>query len=60
MSDHTHTEPRPARRSADGPPPRPNTPAGEEGFVRYDDDEVNNRYEEIKRAAAPTSPSSSR
>ena len=54
MSDPTHAEPRtqrPARRpqpEADGPPPRPTTPAGEEGFLGYDE-EVNNRYEEIKR-----------
>jgi transcription termination factor Rho len=54
MSDHTHAEPRsqrPARRptpEADGQPARPNTPAGEEGFLGYDE-EVNNRYEEIKR-----------
>ena len=55
MSDHTHAESRaprpPARRP--GPPgndgaPRPSTPAAEEGFVGYDD-EVNSRYEEIKR-----------
>ena len=56
MSDHTHAEPRSqrpvARRpSGDGPPPRSpttSTPAAEEGFVGYDD-EVNSRYEEIKR-----------
>jgi transcription termination factor Rho len=54
MSDHTHTEPRaprpPARRPgpANDGPPRPSTPAAEEGFVGYDD-EVNSRYEEIKR-----------
>ena len=53
MSDHTHTEPRPyrpARRSApegDGRS-RNVSPAAEEGFVGYDE-EVNNRYEEIKR-----------
>jgi len=52
MSDQTHAEPRgyrPTRRS--GPPddrPRPISPAGEEGFLGYDD-EVNSRYEEIKR-----------
>jgi len=52
MSEQTHADPRgyrPARRS--GPPddrPRPITPAGEEGFLGYDD-EVNSRYEEIKR-----------
>jgi transcription termination factor Rho len=54
MSDHTHTEPRiqrPTRRpqpDSDGPTPRHSTPAAEEGFVGYDE-EVNNRYEEIKR-----------
>jgi transcription termination factor Rho len=54
MSDHTHTEPRtqrPTRRpqpDSDGPTPRHNTPAADEGFVGYDE-EVNNRYEEIKR-----------
>jgi transcription termination factor Rho len=52
MSDHTQAEPRaqrPARRSnGDGPPPRSNTPAAEEGFLGYDE-EVNSRYEEIKR-----------
>jgi transcription termination factor Rho len=54
MSDHTHAEPRaprPVRRpppEADGQPARPSTPAGEEGFLGYDE-EVNNRYEEIKR-----------
>jgi len=56
MSDHTQAEPRthrppPPRRPA-GPPPdrpsRPATPAEEEGFVGYDE-EVNSRYEEIKR-----------
>jgi transcription termination factor Rho len=51
MSDQTHTQ-RPSRRAGppagDAPPPRVNTPAAEEGFVGYDD-EVNNRYEEIKR-----------
>src|SRR3954465_13119136 len=53
MSDHTQTEPRthrPARRfapEADGRP-RGVTPAAEEGFVGYDE-EVNTRYEEIKR-----------
>ena len=52
MSEQTHAEPRgyrPARRS--GPPddrPRPIRPAGEEGFLGYDE-EVNSRYEEIKR-----------
>ena len=52
MSDHLHTEPRtqrPYRRP--GPPddrPRPSTPAAEEGFLGYDE-EVNSRYEEIKR-----------
>jgi transcription termination factor Rho len=52
MSDHTHTEPRthrPPRRP--GPPPaddRPRTAAEEEGFLGYDE-EVNSRYEEIKR-----------
>src|SRR5437868_3558995 len=54
MSDPTHAEPRtqrPVRRpqpEGDGPPPRPTTPAGEEGFLGFDE-EVNNRYEEIKR-----------
>jgi transcription termination factor Rho len=55
MSDHTQTEPRAPRPSAPRPsahrpppPPPPHTPAGEEGFVGYDD-EVNSRYEEIKR-----------
>src|SRR5262249_35655856 len=53
MSDQTHTEPRaqrPARRPAPAgdSPPRPNTPAAEEGFLGYDE-EVNSRYEEIKR-----------
>jgi transcription termination factor Rho len=50
MSDRTQTEPRsyrPARRPDDDRP-RPTTPAGDEGFVGYDE-EVNNRYEEIKR-----------
>jgi len=53
MSDQAHTEPRsqrPARRpqpEADGPP-RSHTPAADEGFVGYDE-EVNSRYEEIKR-----------
>jgi transcription termination factor Rho len=53
MSDHTQTEPRthrPTRRltpESDGRP-RNFTPAAEEGFVGYDE-EVNNRYEEIKR-----------
>ena len=53
MSDHTHTEPRthrPARRFApegDGRP-RNVSPAAEEGFVGFDE-EINNRYEEIKR-----------
>jgi transcription termination factor Rho len=54
MSDPTHAEPRtqrPTRRpppDGDGPPPRPSSPAADEGFVGYDE-EVNNRYEEIKR-----------
>jgi transcription termination factor Rho len=55
MSDHTHTEPRsprpPARRPSGPPgdrPARPATPAEEEGFLGYDE-EVNSRYEEIKR-----------
>jgi transcription termination factor Rho len=54
MSDQTHTEPRtqrPTRRpppDSDGPSPRASTPAADEGFVGYDE-EVNNRYEEIKR-----------
>jgi transcription termination factor Rho len=54
MSEHTHAEPRtqrPARRPQpenDGPAPRSNTPAAEEGFLGYDE-EVNSRYEEIKR-----------
>src|SRR5256885_617894 len=53
MSDHTQTEPRahrPTRRfspEGDGRP-RNATPAAEEGFVGYDE-EVNSRYEEIKR-----------
>jgi transcription termination factor Rho len=55
MSDHTQAEPRmqrPARRFApegDGRP-RNATPAAEEGFVGYDE-EVNSRYEEIKRGS---------
>jgi hypothetical protein len=55
MSEHTHAEPRtqrPARRFApegDGRP-RNATPAAEEGFVGYDE-EVNSRYEEIKRGS---------
>ncbi len=54
MSDQAHTEPRsqrPTRRpppEADGPAPRAGTPAADEGFVGYDE-EVNSRYEEIKR-----------
>src|SRR5580765_8260557 len=55
MSDHTHTEPRsqrpPVRRPPGPPgdrPARPATPAEEEGFLGYDE-EVNSRYEEIKR-----------
>ena len=54
MSDQTHTEPRPQRPTrrpqpeSDGPSPRASTPAADEGFVGYDE-EVNNRYEEIKR-----------
>jgi transcription termination factor Rho len=47
MSDHTHA-PRPPARRPDDRPPRPTTPAAQEGFVGYDD-EVNSRYEEIKR-----------
>ncbi|HEX3150408.1 MAG TPA: transcription termination factor Rho [Gemmataceae bacterium] len=51
MSEHTHTQ-RPFRRSGpptgDGPIPRHVTPAQEEGFLGYDE-EVNERYEEIKR-----------
>ena len=48
MSDHPHG-PRTARRPDDRPrSPSPSTPAAEEGFVGYDD-EVNSRYEEIKR-----------
>jgi transcription termination factor Rho len=52
MSDHTQTEPRtqrpPTRRPAADGPSHSHTPAGEEGFVGYDE-EVNSRYEEIKR-----------
>src|SRR5687767_3285446 len=51
MSDHSHTTRPPARRAGppgDDRPPRPATPAAEEGFVGYDE-EVNSRYEEIKR-----------
>jgi transcription termination factor Rho len=51
MSEHTHTQ-RPVRRSgppnSDGPVPRPVNAAREEGFLGYDE-EVNERYEEIKR-----------
>jgi transcription termination factor Rho len=55
MSERTHTEPRPQRPPARRPDPprvddRPRTPAAEEGFLGYDD-EVNNRYEEIKRGS---------
>jgi transcription termination factor Rho len=50
MSDPHTTRP-PTRRAgppSDERPPRPATPAAEEGFVGYDE-EVNSRYEEIKR-----------
>ena len=51
MSDRTHAGPRPPRPPAPRPAPhddRPTNPAAAEGFLGYDD-EVNNRYEEIKR-----------
>jgi transcription termination factor Rho len=52
MSDHTHAEPRPYRPPAPTrrpPDDRPrSSPAAAEGFLGYDD-EVNTRYEEIKR-----------
>src|SRR6185369_9995752 len=50
MSDHTQTEPRPYRpvRRPPDDRPRSGSPAGEEGFGGFDE-EVNSRYEEIKR-----------